>query len=146
MSRALGVSLLLAAFALGCTRAPAEPAARFAAAGDYALELAHAGGERSFILHLPPDFRTRVPLPVLLAFHGGGGNAPGFQKYAGLDARADALGFAVVYPNGSGRFGRRLLTWNAGACCGYAMEQNADEIFRFVSKFARPDAPPLTSR
>lgn len=123
-----GLALLLAAFALGCTPPPSPPPERFPGAGNYELELTHAGGERSFIVHLPPDFQTRGPLPVLLAFHGGGGNALGFQKYADLDPRADELGFAVVYPNGSGRFGRRLLTWNAGMCCGYALEQNADDV------------------
>jgi len=79
-------------------------------------------------VHLPPDFAARVPLPVLFAFHGGGGNAAGFQDYAGLDAPADARGFVVVYPNGSGRFAKRLLTWNAGDCCGFAQEHDADDV------------------
>ena len=73
-------------------------------------------------------FAERGPLPVLLAFHGGGGSAQGFQKYAGLDAVADREGFVVVYPDGSGRLGRRLLTWNAGGCCGSAREDRVDDV------------------
>jgi len=119
------VSLALALLALGCASAP-QP--RFRAPGDYRLEIARPGGERSFILHLPPDFSARGPLPVLLAFHGGGGDAAGFQEYAGLDAQADTRGYAVVYPNGSGRFGARLLTWNAGDCCAYAQEHDVDDV------------------
>ena len=115
---------MLAALASGC----AQPGVRFPAPGDYELEIARPSGERSYILHLPPDFRARGPLPVLLAFHGGGGNAAGFQKYARLDAKADARGFAVVYPNGSGRFSSRLLTWNAGDCCGWAQEHETDDV------------------
>jgi len=34
----------------------------------------------------------------------------------------------VVYPDGSGRLGRRLLTWNAGGCCGYAASQNVNDV------------------
>ena len=34
----------------------------------------------------------------------------------------------VVYPVGSGRLGRRLLTWNAGGCCGYAAAQSVDDV------------------
>jgi len=63
------------------------------------------------------------PAALVLAFHGGGGNASSFKGYAGLDALADREGFVVVYPDGSGARGRRLLTWNAGACCGYAAAQ-----------------------
>jgi len=128
MADRLRRSLVLSVVVLACTPFGRGPQPRFTASGDYELEIARPGGERSFILHLPPDFQTSGPLPVLLAFHGGGGNAPGFQEYAGLDAPADARGFAVVYPNGSGRFDRRLLTWNAGDCCGYAQEHDVDDV------------------
>ena len=46
---------------------------------------------------------------------------PGFQRYAGLDPLADRDGWLVAYPNGTNRlFDERLLTWNAGGCCGFA--------------------------
>jgi polyhydroxybutyrate depolymerase len=66
---------------------------------------------------------------VLLAFHGGGGNASGFQEYAELDVVADRERFLVVYPNGTGPLPRRLLTWNAGdGCCGYAVQRAVDDV------------------
>ena len=34
----------------------------------------------------------------------------------------------MVYPDGSGRLGRRLLTWNAGGCCGSAREDRVDDV------------------
>jgi len=83
--------------------------------------------QRTYIAHLPPRWSERGPLPVVVAFHGGGGNASGFKGYAGLDAVADREGFVVVYPDGSGRLGRRLLTWNAGTCCGYARDNKVDD-------------------
>jgi polyhydroxybutyrate depolymerase len=51
-----------------------------------------------------------------------------FKGYAGLDAVADREGVIVVYPFGTGVLPRRLLTWNAGDCCGYAMNQRVDDV------------------
>ncbi len=41
---------------------------------------------------------------------------------------ADREKFIVVYPNGTGFFSDRLLTWNAGTCCGYAMKHNVNDV------------------
>src|SRR4051794_25230615 len=62
--------------------------------------------DRSYDLHVPPTYDGRTPLPVVLTFHGGGGNRAGQRKLSCpggvtgdpgcLDARADARGFIVV--------------------------------------------------
>jgi polyhydroxybutyrate depolymerase len=67
-------------------------------------------------------------LPVMIAYHGGGGDARGFRNYAGLDAIANREHFIVVYPNGTGRLPDRLLTFNGGGCCGYAEENRIDDV------------------
>jgi polyhydroxybutyrate depolymerase len=97
------------------------------APGDHVLELAHGRRQRSYRLHLPTA-GADGPRAVVLAFHGGGGQASGFQAYAGLDPLADRDGFVVAYPNGTGRFRDRLLTWNAGGCCGYAVREKVDDV------------------
>jgi polyhydroxybutyrate depolymerase len=97
-------------------------------AGDHDRSLVIGGLTRTYIVRVPPRVSEGRPLPVVLAFHGGGGTASGFKAYAGLDALADREGFVVVYPDGSGRLGRRLLTWNAGGCCGYAAAQSVDDV------------------
>jgi len=97
-------------------------------AGDHDRSLLFGGTTRTYLVHVPPRVGEGRPLPLVLAFHGGGGNASGFKAYAGLDTVADREGFLVVYPDGSGRLGRRLLTWNAGGCCGYAAAQNVDDV------------------
>ena len=101
--------------------APLEP-------GDHTLSLPHDGRTRNYIVHVPRSAVAGRSLPVLIAFHGGGGNAEGFKAYAGLDAVADREGLIVAYPNGTGVLPRRLLTWNAGECCGYAMNQRIDDV------------------
>jgi len=116
------LSLLLA---LGCARSPAADAP--VGPGDQLRRLAHGGRERSYQLHVPP--RAASPAPLLLAFHGGGGNAPGFERYAGLDPLADRDGWLVAYPNGTHRWrDESWLTWNAGGCCGYAMDAGVDDV------------------
>ena len=120
------LALLLMLLALGCAQsgAPEGPLPP----GDHLRRLAHGGRERSYVLHVPPA-RASAPRPLLLAFHGGGGNGPGFQRYAGLDPLADRDGWLVAYPNGtSRRFDERLLTWNAGGCCGYALDSGVDDV------------------
>jgi polyhydroxybutyrate depolymerase len=95
--------------------------------GDHTLELPHAGMTRSYRLHLPAH-ADGASLPVVLNFHGGGGNARSHQEYVRMDAVADREGFAVAYPAGTGTFKHRLLTWNAGTCCGRAQEKEIDDV------------------
>jgi polyhydroxybutyrate depolymerase len=96
--------------------------------GTHLRTLEHEGRNRSYLVHIPPQAASGDPLPVVLAFHGGGGNAKGQEAYSEMDALADEAGFIVVYPNGTGRFNGFLLTWNAGGCCGYARENRVDDV------------------
>ena len=45
------------------------------APGDHRIALQHGARQRSDIVHVPPAAREGRPLPVILNFHGGGGNA-----------------------------------------------------------------------
>ena len=45
-----------------------------------------------------------------------------------MDTLARAAGFIVVYPNGTGFLPNRLLTSNAGTCCGSAAANNIDDV------------------
>lgn len=100
--------------------------------GDHEFTIRHGGSQRSYIVHVPAGATGAVP--VVLAFHGGGGNATGFQRYAELDRVADRERFLVVYPNGTGPLPNRLLTWNAGdGCCGYALNNKINDVGFAVS-------------
>lgn len=96
--------------------------------GDFTFKLQHGGRNREYIVHMPPGSDTLKSLPLLIAFHGGGGEAEQYKKSAGLDAVSDRERFVVVYPYGMGALPRRLLTWNAGECCGPAMNRNVDDV------------------
>jgi polyhydroxybutyrate depolymerase len=95
--------------------------------GDYTFRFTHDGRARSYIVHVPKD-TVANPWPVVLNFHGGGSSAAGQQGYSRMDETSDREGFLVVYPNGTGLFSNRLLTGNAGTCCGYALNNKVDDV------------------
>src|SRR5580704_8834959 len=96
--------------------------------GDHKLALTTGGQGRTYLLHLPPIYDGKRSLPLVIVLHGGGGNAPGAARMTGFSEKADKEGFVVAYPNGSGRLRNRLLTWNSGNCCGYALDNSVDDV------------------
>lgn len=108
--------------------AAAQAAAADPAPGAHRFRLATADGVRSYLVHVPAQAARGEVLPVVLNFHGGGSNAEQHRRYTGMDRAADAHGFIAVYPDGSGRRTDRLLTWNAGHCCGHALAEAVDDV------------------
>ncbi len=113
---------VLATLISACGTAPSS-----GQAGDRLHHLEFGGRDRTFIVHRPPA-RFSGALPLVINFHGGGGHAAAQQQYSGMDTLADQAGFVVVYPNGTGTLSSRLLTWNAGGCCGYAQDHDVDDV------------------
>lgn len=86
-----------------------------------------AGRSRSFLVHLPPAAaRRRVPLVLL--FHGDGGNGNVIMDESRMNDYADSLGFAVAYPNGTGPLRYAFLHWNAATCCSYGVHHAVDDV------------------
>jgi polyhydroxybutyrate depolymerase len=85
------------------------------------------GRSRWWLIHEPAG-RSEGPRPLVIALHGGGGSPEGSVRMTELNALADREGFVAVYPAGTGFFGRRLLTWNSGNCCGYARKKDVDDV------------------
>jgi polyhydroxybutyrate depolymerase len=91
--------------------------------------LVHDGITRSYVVRLPPRAAaTDRRLPLVLVLHGGGGNAANAEQMTGFTVKAGQEGFIVVYPEGTSRFGDKLLSWNAGHCCAYAMKNDVDDV------------------
>jgi polyhydroxybutyrate depolymerase len=84
------------------------------------------GVERSYLVYKPPSLSTNIRHPVLLDFHGGGGNAAGTEKSFGFDNIADIKKFIVVYPEGINK------GWNDGRKDG-KLHHTADDI-TFISQ------------
>ncbi len=96
--------------------------------GDHEFSLTHKAIKRSYLVHMPPQSSANAPLPVVLNFHGGGGDAKTQKWYSRMDEAADREGYIAAYPNGTGGLGERLLTWNAGTCCGVAAVNRVDDV------------------
>src|SRR5438445_11884944 len=79
--------------------------------GDHDRTVKVGEQERSYVLHVPKSYDAKKPAPVVVALHGAAMNAEMMQAFTGLDDKADAEGFLVVYPNGTGA-SKLLLTWN----------------------------------
>ena len=82
------------------------------------------GRSREYILHVPPSYNGKVAAPLVIVLHGAVQGAANAQQMSGMSSLADQQNFIAVYPNGTGR----LVTWNAGNCCGYAQRENVDDI------------------
>lgn len=120
--RFLFSTLLLALLTQGVIRKAA------AQSGDVLRTVNIGDLDRQYEFHRPGRIETTKALPVVIAFHGGGGNPQSMRKLSGLNSKADEAGFIVVYPYGTGRLENRFLTFNGGSCCGYAMENQIDDV------------------
>jgi polyhydroxybutyrate depolymerase len=93
--------------------------------GDIEHAMVVNGTARTYVLHVPAGAPAGA-LPLVVVFHGGGGNGRNAAHMSGMDAKADQEKFVVAYPNGSGRLS--LLTWNTWQCCGYALDNHVDDV------------------
>ncbi len=121
MSR-FGLALItLIIFQLSCLQTvPEQPGKTFT--------FSYQGRNRTYQLYVPENLLSQSEVPLVLSFHGGGGNAENQARVSEFNPLADEHGFIAVYPNGSGRLDDRLLTWNGSGCCGYAQENNIDDV------------------
>lgn len=99
--------------------------------GDFTLSITHNSLIRFYKLHIPKKYNSATPTPLLVAFHGGGGdmNYQSNDKFYKQITKSEEAGYIVAFPNGISRFkSGKLATWNAGKCCGEARDTKVDDI------------------
>lgn len=98
--------------------------------GDHTRTLTVDGLKRTYLVHVPKGYDPKKPTPVVLALHGAAMNGPMMAGFCGLSDKADAAGFIVAYPSGTGA--GPFLAWNAG---GFAagVGSKADDV-AFIGK------------
>jgi poly(3-hydroxybutyrate) depolymerase len=97
-------------------------------AGDHTRTITVGELQRRYRIYIPAKYDVTKPMPVVIVFHGGGGNPESMVKLTGMNGKAEQAGFIVAYPFGSGLDPERMLTFNGGECCGYAMHQDIDDV------------------
>jgi polyhydroxybutyrate depolymerase len=122
----LSLSLMMGSGLLSHAQEP-ESTSRLAS-GDHTRNLRFEDRDRRYLIHIPKSYAASKPTPVVLVFHGGGGNPDGMIKLCGMNSKSDQAGFIVVYPFGTGRLDDSLLSFNGGECCGYAMQNTVDDV------------------
>jgi polyhydroxybutyrate depolymerase len=86
-----------------------------------ARTLSFGGRERTYLLHIPAGY-DRSATPLVLNFHGFTSNPEQQEYFSVMSDAADREGFAVAYPQGVGD------SFNAGACCGTAANEDLDDV------------------
>ena len=93
----------------------------------YTASITHNGLKRTYLIHIPPDNKSR-PMPLVIALHGGGGTGSRMEKLTkdGFNRLSDKEGFIVVYPDGIEKH------WNDGrsvkAAGWRAHKENVDDV------------------
>lgn len=128
MKRAIALLLL-------CLTAPLLFAAKRRAVGSGTLpgrdvvRSVTAGAIRhDFHVYVPSSYDGSKRMPLLLFFHGGGGNARQGERTVNLRVTAEKRGFILVRPEGYDAGGLGFRTWNAGACCPGAADAGIDHV------------------
>lgn len=98
-------------------------------AGDHEYKVKNGNETRKYLVHVPKSYTATKATPLVFFFHGGGGWMEQAAADYGWIEKSEKEGVIVVFGNGSSRLPReRLATWNAGNCCGYARDNNIDDV------------------
>ncbi|MFJ3054685.1 alpha/beta hydrolase family esterase [Herbaspirillum sp. NPDC087042] len=65
--------------------------------------------------------------PLIIALHASGSSGSILARATGLTEIAEAAGYMIAYPNGTG-LAIDARTWNSGGCCGYAQMHQVDDV------------------
>ena len=68
--------------------------------GSYTMD--HGSITRTFRVHVPKGFRNDTPAPLVLIFHGWGGNEDEFLGFKSVTRLADKRGYILLAPRGLG--------------------------------------------
>ena len=110
-----------------CSGKPTTP-------GDYLWSVMSGGRARTFRVHVPASYSATVATPVVLNFHGFGSDAAQQEALSRMVAVSDESGFIAVAPQGVNQqdLGQASLvqqrSWNAGGCCGVAVDSKVDDV------------------
>ncbi|MGA8862325.1 MAG: hypothetical protein WBM09_08805 [Gallionella sp.] len=87
---------------------------------------------RDMIVYGPTELPPQRQRAMVVALHGGGGNAQFIQDHLKMDGVAERNGFIVAYLNGSDAgalLPGKMKAWNAGnGCCGEPYRTRVDDV------------------
>jgi polyhydroxybutyrate depolymerase len=120
----LGLGVLIFAFLTGPVAARQDEPVTGLIDGSLVVD----GTTRTYLLHVPPQYDPKTPMPLLVVYHGGLRDGQSAAASYGLNATADKDGFIVAYPNGLPKTGGHSTTnlfWNSSES---SFTSDADDI------------------
>lgn len=61
----------------------------------------HNGVDREYLAFIPSDYNSAYAVPLVINFHGFGGNSSEYSSYTSMEKLAEKENFILVYPNGT---------------------------------------------
>jgi polyhydroxybutyrate depolymerase len=110
---------------------PEPPAGTYRVSTDTTYNMSN----RTFLVHVPPEYHPKTPLPLVVVVHGAFSTGSQTEIETGFSTLADSEHFLVAYPEGIGIFGL-FQHWNAGHCCGKAADDQVDDV-GFIAEVIR---------
>jgi polyhydroxybutyrate depolymerase len=90
--------------------------------GDHMYDLDFGDRSRTYILHVPPGYDGKTPVPLVFDLHGFSSNGPQQLGLSGFEQVADKEGFLVVAPTGY------MNSWNGDIAFGSAFMAKLDDV------------------
>ena len=90
--------------------------------GDHMYDLDFGDRSRTYILHVPPGYDGKKPVPLVFDLHGFSSNGPQQLGLSGFEQVADKEGFLVVAPTGY------MNSWNGDIAFGSAFMAKLDDV------------------
>jgi polyhydroxybutyrate depolymerase len=90
--------------------------------GNTAQTLRVGSANRSYVLHIPPKYDGKKPVPLILDFHGIGSSGASEADDSPYPAVTDPEGVVMAFPDGQP--GLAGTAWNMGPCC----VEGADDV------------------
>ena len=91
------------------------------------VHLVHDGRQRRYLLRVPPGAEQVLQVPLLLLLHDAGSSGEEIAAITRFAELADAHGFVLACPDGTG-LSRRSLAWNAAGVAGRGRDGRADDV------------------
>ena len=98
MKKVIAVICLISFTAISCNK---DDKGGSCESNSGAETIVHDNQDREYMIYVPSSYNSSNSTPLLLNFHGFGGQASDYMNYADMRSIADAENFILVYPQGT---------------------------------------------
>lgn len=96
--------------------------------GTYYITTEFEGLKRDYIVHIPKNYNSSNPTPVVFNFHGGGGTGKFTMDTTLMNDASEKYGFIAVYPSAY----KKLKKWNIGPITQDQVDLNDQGFIKLI--------------